>query len=59
MLLQSFVPLRWYTRKEAIVFVENTGKSTSDDYQSLALENHNYIEERVTPYETLQERITL
>jgi len=30
-LLQSFIPLRWYTRKEAIEFVEKTGTLTPDD----------------------------
>ncbi|MBT4060134.1 MAG: hypothetical protein HOE69_07515 [Euryarchaeota archaeon] len=30
-LLDSFVPLRWYTRKEAIEIVEKSGRITDDD----------------------------
>ena len=30
-LLQSFLPLRWYTRKEAIELVEKNGALTNDD----------------------------
>jgi len=30
-ILLSFIPLRWYTRKEAIQLVEDSGRLTTDD----------------------------
>jgi hypothetical protein len=34
-LLDSFVPLRWYTRKEAIDIVEKSGRISDDDRRIL------------------------